>query len=89
MVIDLKKRLDVCSTEECKNMIIINKGHNVGVLVDKVVGMILLEQEQIDKTLAIRAFLESSFIEGIAHPDNRLICVLSEKVFLKNPAVEN
>jgi len=49
----------------------------------------LLEQEQIDKTLAIHAFLESSFIEGIAHPDNRLICVLSEKVFLKNPAVEN
>lgn len=84
MVIDLKKRLDVCGTEECKKMIIINKGHNVGVLVDEVAGMVLLEQEQIDKTLAIHAFLENPFIKGIANPDNRLICVLSEKVFLEN-----
>lgn len=87
-VIDLKKRLDICHTEDFKKMIIINNGHNIGVLVDEVIGMVLLEPEEIDKTLALHVFLENPYIKGIANHDNRLICVLSEEIFENTPQEE-
>lgn len=79
-VIDLKKKLNLCSTEDCKKIIVINNGHNLGVLIDEVVGIILVDEEQIDISLGGYAFLNETQVKGIININDKLICVLSEEV---------
>lgn len=79
-VIDLKKKLNLCSTEDCKKIIVINNGNNLGVLIDEVVGIVLIEEEQIDGSFGKYVFLDNTQVRGIVNINDKLICVLSEEV---------
>jgi len=76
-IINFKKFLDICETQKSKQIIFIeNSNNNIGLLVDKVVGITLIYNDEINQTLAKYLFLDNEAIKGITKKENQYIAIL-------------
>jgi purine-binding chemotaxis protein CheW len=87
-VLDLRKRFNMCPCENSINsrIIIVNaEGSKVGILVDEVDEVLKVSRDAIQPPPAMATTIDSTFINGIARIEDRLIILLDlEKVLISS-----
>ena len=83
-VIDFKEIFQLCKTEQPQKLLILDSGSVFGIPVDTIVGIVVADQQDIDKPLALSLFFSDEKVAGVLKKNDRLIVVLDVEKINKN-----
>ncbi len=83
-VLNLKKILNLCETEKPKDLIFIEiNSTQVALAVDEIIGLMVAEDNDIDKNLSWQVFMDKDIVQGIVKKQELVAILNVEKLWNK------